>query len=127
MKKAVKTIVIGITLIIGLLILTGCGNKLVVSKEIEDMGQKYVETIEYSFKKDKISHVKITMDFENTEQAEAIITLFKARLNNVKRNDNKIIMEFDAKEYAEYESEEIANMSRDELEKLYKDAKYTIK
>ena len=72
MKKTLKLLAVVALLLIMLVGLTGCGNKIVATKESEEMGVTYEEKLEIKLKKDKIDTVKVTMTFDDKDTAEAM-------------------------------------------------------
>ena len=58
MKKTLKILLLVAFMSLVLFALTGCGNKLVATRETEEMGMKMKEEVEISFKGDKVNKVK---------------------------------------------------------------------
>ena len=132
MKRTAKNIFLVMVMAILLLGLTGCGNKLVATKEEEDslMG-KYKETIEIKFKGDKASQVKITYAFEENDKAEDAEKLFEelAKTDGIeaKRSGKKVTLTIEAKAYKEFAGEDITELSKDEIKENLEKADYKVK
>lgn len=134
MKKTLKAILVAVIMLVVLLALTGCGNKLVATKESEQNGVKVDEKIEVSFKKDKVNSVKMTYTFETKEQAEAMKGLFNLGLSmtedvkmDVDQKGKKLIIKVDAKGYAEMAGTDEVDMSKDELKETLEEEGYKVK
>lgn len=137
MKRALKSVLLASLMVIMLLALTGCGNKLVATKETEDstMG-KYKEEIEVSYKGDKVNSVKMTYEFDNEDKAKGMKALFDLGVSGadedvgykVEQKGKKLIMTFDAKAYEEMtDGDEEANMTKEELKKSLEEDGYKVK
>lgn len=134
MKKTLKALLLVAFMLVTLLALTGCGDKLVATRETEEMGVKMEEEIEVSFKDDKVNKVKMTYTFDSKEQAEAMKSLLSLGMSmneetanfDIKQSGKKIIMEADAKAYAEMVGDDV-DISKDELREQFEDQGYTVK
>ena len=134
MKKTLKSLLLVSFMLVILLALTGCGDKLVATRETEEMGIKMEEEIEVSFKDDKVNKVKMTYTFDSKEQAEAMKSLLSLGMSmneetanfDIKQRGKKIIMEADAKAYAEMAGDDV-DISKDELREQFEDQGYTVK
>ncbi len=134
MKKTLKSLLLVSFMLVILLALTGCGDKLVATRETEEMGVKMEEEIEVSFKDDKVNKVKMTYTFDSKEQAEAMKSLLSLGMSmneetanfDIKQSGKKIIMEADAKAYAEMAGDDV-DISKDELREQFEDQGYTVK
>ncbi len=134
MKKTLKALLLVAFMLVTLLALTGCGDKLVATRETEEMGVKMEEEIEVSFKDDKVNKVKMTYTFDSKEQAEAMKSLLSLGMSmneetanfDIKQSGKKIIMEADAKAYAEMAGDDV-DISKDELREQFEDQGYTVK
>ena len=134
MKKTLKALLLVAFMLVTLLALTGCVDKLVATRETEEMGVKMEEEIEVSFKDDKVNKVKMTYTFDSKEQAEAMKSLLSLGMSmneetanfDIKQSGKKIIMEADAKAYAEMAGDDV-DISKDELREQFEDQGYTVK
>lgn len=142
MKKTLKVLLLVAFLSVMLFALTGCGNKLVATKESEDpeMG-KMKERIEISFKKDKVNEVKMQYTFKDKETAEKAEKQFNAMLAlmtafsdeevgmEVKRSGKKVVMELDAEAFAEMMGEDVEDLevSKEELKESLEEEGYKVK
>ncbi len=134
MKKTLKALLLVAFMLVTLLALTGCGDKLVATRETEEMGIKMEEEIEVSFKDDKVNKVKMTYTFDSKEQAESMESLFTLGMSmsgettnlDIKQSGKKLIIEADAEAYAELAGEDV-DISKDELREQLEEAGYTVK
>ena len=118
MKKTLKIIVLIAIMLVAVLALTGCGNKLVATKDVEGTSTepKHSEKIEISFKNDKVNKVKMTYTFDNKDDAKKFVDSYNAILSlanafasgdekvslpTMEQKGKKAIMEMDAKMYSE--------------------------
>ena len=139
MKKTLKLLAVVAVLLVMLIALTGCGNKIVATRETEDGGVSYEEKLEIKLKDDKINNVKVTMTFEDKETAEkmkvqldaamAMITAFSGGDSGmeIKKKSKKIIIELDAEQYADMYGAEIEEISKDELKAQLEEEGYKVK
>lgn len=139
MKKTLKLLAVVAVLLVMLIALTGCGNKIVATRETEDGGVSYEEKLEIKLKDDKINNVKVTMTFEDKETAEkmkvqldaamAMITAFSGGDSGmeIKQKSKKIIIELDAEQYADMYGAEIEEISKDELKAQLEEEGYKVK
>lgn len=134
MKKTLKALLLVAFMLVTLLALTGCGDKLVATRETEEMGMKMEEEIEVSFKDDKVNKVKMTYTFDSKEQAEAMKSLFTLGMSmngettnlDIKQKGKKLTIEADAEAYAELAGEDV-DISKDELREQLEEEGYTVK
>ena len=134
MKKTLKALLLVAFMLVTLLALTGCGDKLVATRETEEMGMKTEEEIEVSFKDDKVNKVKMTYNFDSKEQAEAMKSLFTLGMSmngettnlDIKQKGKKLTIEADAEAYAELAGEDV-DISKDELREQLEEEGYTVK
>ena len=144
MKKTLKMLLLVAIIFVSVLALTGCGNKLIATKEFEatETTPKHKEETVISFKNDKISSVKMTFTFDNkdetkkyVEEYNAMVQLFKTfseeenlNLPELKQNGKKATMTLDAKTYAEIlDNAEYANKTREEIKETLEKEGYTVK
>ena len=134
MKKTLKSLLLVSFMLVILLALTGCGDKLVATRETEEMGMKIEEEIEVSFKDDKVNKVKMTYTFDSKEQAESMKSLFTLGMSmngettnlDIKQKGKKLTIEADAEAYAELAGEDV-DISKDELREQLEEEGYTVK
>lgn len=134
MKKTLKALLLVAFMLVTLLALTGCGDKLVATRETEEMGMKMEEKIEVSFKDDKVNKVKMTYTFDSKEQAESMKSLFTLGMSmsgettnlDIKQSGKKLTIEADAEAYAELAGEDV-DISKDELREQLEEEGYTVK
>ena len=75
MKKTLKIIAIIAIMLVAVFALTGCGNKLIATKDVEgtESEPKHSEKIEISFKDDKVNKVKMTYTFDNKDDTKKFV------------------------------------------------------
>lgn len=146
MKKTLKIVLLAAVMLLAVLTLTGCGNKLVATKDVEETSStpKHKEEVEVSFKNDKVDKVKMTFIFENDDTAKKYVDEYNAMIQVLKsfageeegkvnlptltQSGKKATMELDAKTFAELsEDEKIESMTREEIKKSLEDEGYTVK
>lgn len=144
MKKTLKIIVLIAIMLVAVLALTGCGNKLVATKDVEGTSTepKHSEKIEISFKNDKVNKVKMTYTFDNKDDAKKFVDSYNAILSlanafasgdesislpTMEQKGKKAIMEMDAKMYSEMSGETEAGMTKDEVKASLEEEGYKVK
>lgn len=141
MKKTLKVLGIVVLVLVMLLALTGCGNKVIATKDVDEDGVEYKQRIEYKFKGDKVENIKMTMTFkdkdtaekmnEQLEQAMSLMSAFGGGIDiEPELKGKKIIMEIDVKEYAEMagvDEDEIESTSKKELKEELKEQGYKVR
>ena len=145
MKKAIKISAILAIIAMLMLALTGCGkdesknkssnnDNLVATKNGEDsFFGKYEETVEISFKDNKADKIVMTRELEDEEKAESISSVFEyldeSEMEGMKveRDGKKIIITLEPKTFAEQESLNDEDLSRDSLKKELEEDGYEIK
>ena len=135
MKKTLKALVVIALMLVMLVALTGCGKKIVATREAEQEGIKYEENVEINLKKNKIDKVKMTMTFDSKETAEKMktqlddamkmVSVFggEEELNlNIKQNGKSVTMELDAKTFSTMGGVDVTDkeLSKDDIEALKK-------
>lgn len=139
MRKTLKFLLVAVLLLSSLLLLTGCGNKIVATKKTEDDEAGTIkEKIEYKFKDDKIDSVKMTYTFEDKETAEeqkqqfdqvmALISAFSDEEigMEVEQKGKKIIMKLDAEAFGAMEGE-VSTVNKEELKEQLEKEGYKVK
>lgn len=134
MKKTLKIMLVVAFLSIALFALTGCGNKLVATRESEEMGMKMKKKVEISFKNDKVNKVKMTYTFDDKDTAESMKSLLSLGFTmsgssdgvEIKQSGKKVIITLDSEAYADMESE-YEDLSKDELKEALEEDGYTVK
>ena len=129
MKKTTRNIAIVMLLAVMLISLTGCfGNKLVATRESDEMGVKVKETMEVTFKNDKANEVKATYEFDKTEDADMYYGLMSAFFpdGSTEQKGKKIIMTLKAEDFLG-EGEEADGASKEEIKKQLEEQGYKVK
>lgn len=144
LKKTLKIIALIAIMLVAVLALTGCGNKLVATKDVEGTSTepKHSEKIEISFKNDKVNKVKMTYTFDNKDDAKKFVDSYNAILSlanafasgdekvslpTMEQKGKKAIMEMDAKMYSEMSGETEAGMTKDEVKASLEKEGYKVK
>lgn len=139
MKKTLKLLAVVALLLIMLVGLTGCGNKIVATKDSEQDGIKYEEKLEIKLKKDKVDTIKMTMKFDDKETAEEMKTQLDYGLSmiaafsgedmgiEVKQSGKKITMKLNAEQFASMSGTEIPDVSKEDLKANLEEAGYKVK
>lgn len=144
MKKTLKVIALIAIMLVAVLALTGCGNKLVATKDVEGTSSepKHSEKIEISFKKDKVNKVKMTYTFDNKDDAKKFVDSYNAlialasaftsgdetiSLPTIEQKGKKTIIEMDAKMYSEMGGDTEAGMTKDEVKASLEKQGYKVK
>lgn len=144
MKKTLKIMALIAIMLVAVLALTGCGNKLVATKDVEGTSTepKHSEKIEISFKNDKVNKVKMTYTFDDKDNAKKFVDSYNAILSlanafasgddaislpTMEQKGKKAIMEMDAEMYAEMGGESDTGMTKDEVKASLEDAGYKVK
>ena len=144
MKKTLKIIALIAIMLVAVLTLTGCGNKLVATKDVEATSTepKHSEKIEISFKDDKVNKVKMTYTFENKDDAKEFVDSYNALISlasafaseeesvslpTMEQNGKKAIIEMDSEMYSEMSEETESEMTKDEIKESLEEEGYTVK
>ena len=119
--------------------LTGCGNKIVATKETTEEGITYKEKVEIKLKDDKVDTVKMTMTFEDKDTAEKMkdqldqgIAMLKmmgmdSEGIEIEGKGKKITMKLDAKAFSALSEVEMEEVSKDAIKKDLEEAGYKVK
>lgn len=141
MKKTLQRIGYVVILAVILLALTGCGNKIVATKQVDDLGVKYEETIEIGIKKDKVSSMKYVWKFEDESAAQEMKkTLDEVVAGNgamealtgesldtkVEQKGKKITVTFSSDKFGT-DSLDLSDGKKEELIKSLEDSGYKVK
>lgn len=115
MKKLIKQISLIAIMLILVFALTGCGNKMIATKTIDEDGVKAKLKYEIQFENDKVSNIKMITEYESKEDAdeafeslEFINTLAENEEDklNIEQDGNKVIMVLTGEQYGELSTEE---------------------
>ncbi len=139
MKKSLKILAVVAFLFVILVSLTGCGNKIVATKETTEEGITYKEKVEIKLKDDKVDTVKMTMTFEDKDTAEKMkdqldqgIAMLKmmgmdSEGIEIEGKGKKITMKLDAKAFSALSEVEMEEVSKDAIKKDLEEAGYKVK
>ncbi len=140
MKKTLKILALIAILLVAVLALTGCGNKLIATKDVEatSSAPKHSEKIEMSFKDDKVNKVKMTYIFDNKDDAKEFADSYNALLSlasaftsedeeislpTMEQKGKKAIMEVDSEMYSEMGGD----MTKDDFKASLEEEGYNVK
>lgn len=139
MKKSLKILAVVAFLFVILVSLTGCGNKIVATKETTEDGITYKEKVEIKLKDEKVDTIKMTMTFEDKDTAEKMkeeldqgIAMLKMMGMDssgieIEGKGKKIIMNLDANAFAKMGGVEITETSKDDIKKSLEEEGYKVK
>lgn len=139
MKKSLKILAVVAFLFVILVSLTGCGNKIVATKETTEDGITYKEKVEIKLKDEKVDTIKMTMTFEDKDTAEKMkeeldqgIAMLKMMGMDssgieIEGKGKKIIMNLDANAFATMGGVEITETSKDDIKKSLEEEGYKVK
>lgn len=139
MKKSLKILAVVAFLFVILVSLTGCGNKIVATKETTEEGITYKEKVEIKLKDDKVDTVKMTMTFEDKDTAEKMkdqldqgIAMLKmmgmdSEGIEIEGKGKKITMKLDAKAFSALSEVKMEEVSKDAIKKDLEEAGYKVK
>ena len=136
MKKTLKIVLLVAFMLLILFSLTGCGNKLIATRETEGTVMEMKEKIEFSFKGDKVNKVKRTCIFEDKEAAESMkalldlgISMLEEQIKDceIKQSGKKVTMELDAEAFMKLLGKDIKELSREELKEQLEEEGYKVK
>jgi len=135
MKKVLKNGVLILVMAVLMLGLVACGSdKLTATKETEEMGAKYKEKFEVSFKDDKVEKIEFTFDFENEDDATEMYEGFKLInelsgkeewFKNIEQNGKEVKGEVSVKGLLGDDADNEIN--KEELKKKLEEEGYTVK
>ena len=120
MKQTIKVVSVIAMLILMLLVLAGCfgNNTLVATRENTQGGSTVVETVEMTFRNDRLETTTVTYEFETEEEAEEwyeIATSVFEGMYTVTRSGTTVTME------------ESGGPTREELIEQLEEEGYTIR
>lgn len=131
MKKSLKILAVVAFLFVILVSLTGCGNKIVATKETTEDGITYKEKVEIKLKDEKVDTIKMTMTFEDKDTAEKMKEKLDQGMDSsgieIEGKGKKIIMNLDANAFATMGGVEITETSKDDIKKSLEEEGYKVK
>ena len=140
MKKTLKILSVVAFLLVILVSLTGCGNKIVATKETTEDGVTYKEKIEIKLKDDKVDTIKMTMTYDDKDTAEKMKEELETGISYLKMlgmetsgieiegKGKKVTMQLDAKTFSAMGGVEVSEeVSKDDLKKSLEDEGYKVK
>lgn len=141
MKKTLKLLLVVALLLVVLVGLTGCGNKLVATRETTEDGVTFKEKTEIKFKDDKMDSVKMTRTYEDKDTAKKEKEELDSSLEYMKLfgfdtsgieitlKGKKVTMELDVDAFSAITGLEASEekVSKDELKKTLEEEGYKVK
>lgn len=135
MNKILKLCVIEIMMLIALVVLTGCGDKINASMTEEDaIWGKCGINLEISFKDDKINKVKIVYELENETKAKAMLGLEDMLTSqnddikaHFKQNKNKVTIECNDEGFYQLYADYYRGLNKEKTIEKLKEEGFTIK
>lgn len=141
MKKTLKVLLVVALLLVVLIGLTGCGNKLVATKEVTEDGVTYKEKTEIKFKDDKMETIKMTRTYKDKDAAEKEKEELDSSLSYMKLlgidtdgiettiKGKKLTMKFNTEVFSKIMGVEASetSVSKDELKKSLEESGYKVK
>ena len=142
MNKTLKVLLYVALVVLMLVLLAGCGNKLVATKEVTEGDEKITEKYEISFKKDKVSKVKMSREYSSEDSAKKVEEEYNEMKKYVddnpemadylptkfKRSGKKVTIEYSAKAFANLVgSDKVDEMTKENIKKELEDGGYKVK
>ncbi len=139
MKKVLKSSLLMLVMAVMLFAMVGCGQDKIVATKTSTSEEEFLgisgeikETIEVTFKKDKVEKMTWTMEFENAEAAKSMYGLYLMASSEiegmeVEKDDKKVIMKLDAVAYSKMQDVDEADLSKEKLIETLKEEGYTVK
>lgn len=100
MKKILKGVILVALMLVMVVALTGCGNKLVATKTSTENGVEMKEKHELKFKGDKLDSIKMTYEFSDEASAAMMGGFMKLAFPDTEIDGKKVTMNLNAEDYA---------------------------
>lgn len=126
MKKLLKGAILIALMLVMVVALTGCGNKLVATKTSNEDGVEMKEKHELSFKGDKLDTIKMTYEFSDEASAAMMGGFMKLAFPDTEVNGKKVTMNLSAEDYAS-ELGDSDGMTKDAIKASLEEEGYTVK
>jgi len=127
MKKLLKGAIIAILMLIMVVALTGCGNKLVATKTTTEDGVEMKEKHEISFKGDKLDSIKMTYEFSDEASAAMMGGFMKLAFPETEIDGKKVTMNLNAEDYASEFGDTEEDKTKDAIKASLEAEGYTVK
>lgn len=135
MNKILKLCALGIFMLMALILLTGCGDKVKATITEEDvMFGEYGIDVQISFKDDKINKVKMTYELEDENKAAALVGFGNLALGyceegaeaEYEQKKNKVTIRCNAEGFYQLYDEDYRDLNKNETIEELKNDGFTI-
>lgn len=127
MKKLLKGAIIVALMLVMVVALTGCGNKLVATKTSNENGVEMTEKHEIKFKGDKLDTIKMTYEFSDEASASMMGGFMKLAFPETEIDGKKVVMNLSAEDYASEMMGSEEELTKDAIKSMLEEEGYTVK
>ena len=127
MKKLLKGAILVALMLVMVVALTGCGNKLVATKTSTENGVEMKEKHELKFKGDKLDSIKMTYEFSDEASAAMMGGFMKLAFPDTEIDGKKVTMNLSAEDYATELVGSDEDMSKEAIKASLEAEGYTVK
>ena len=127
MKKLLKGAILVALMLVMVITLSGCGNKLVATKTSTENGVEMQEKHELKFKGNKLDTIKMTYEFSDEESAAMMGGLMKLAIPDTEVDGKKVTMNLSAEDYAEELVGSEEEMTKEAIKASLEEEGYTVK
>ena len=127
MKKILKGTILVALMLVMVITLSGCGNKLVATKTSTENGVEMQEKHELKFKGNKLDTIKMTYEFSDEESAAMMGGLMKLAIPDTEVDGKKVTMNLSAEDYAEELVGSEEEMTKEAIKASLEEEGYTVK
>ena len=127
MKKLLKGAILVALMLVMVVALTGCGNKLVATKTSTENGVEMKEKHELKFKSDKLDSIKMTYEFSDEASAAMMGGFMKLAFPDTEIDGKKVTMNLSAEDYATELVGSDEDMSKEAIKASLEEEGYTVK
>ena len=127
MKKILKGTILVALMLVMVVALTGCGNKLVATKTSTENGVEMQEKHELKFKGNKLDTIKMTYEFSDEESAAMMGGFMKLAFPDTEIDGKKVTMNLSAEDYAEELVGSEEEMTKEAIKASLEEEGYTVK
>lgn len=127
MKKLLKGAILAALMLVMVVALTGCGNKLVATKTSTENGVEVKEKHELKFKGDKLDSIKMTYEFSNEASAAEMGAFMQLAFPEVEIDGKKVSMTLTPEDYVSGFGDSEEDMTKEAIKSLLEEEGYTVK
>jgi len=127
MKKILKGVIFSILMLVMVVALTGCGNKLVATKTSTEDGVEINEKHEIKFKGDKLDSIKMIYEFSDEASAAEMGEFMQLAFPEVEIDGKKVTMNLSPEDYAAGFEESEEDITKESIKALLEEEGYTVK